>query len=145
MSAQLCFGLIAALLVKYYSAFAAGSGIPEVKVIINGFIFHRYLNLRTLFFKALSLVRLNQRVRLTIPRAVLTKLWNPLILIPKAAAVSTSLNLGKEGPMVHLAACAANVWGTAFKAVRTNEGKRKLCGMRSMKRSYSLIGRLAEH
>ena len=51
------FGLIASLIVKFYAPFAAGSGIPEVKVIISGFVFHRYLSLRTLFFKVLALVR----------------------------------------------------------------------------------------
>jgi len=119
------------MLVKHYSAFAAGSGIPEVKVIVNGFIFHRYLNLRTLFFKALSLVRVEPGRADGQARcgALTNHPWNPVAVAPQAAAVSTSLNLGKEGPMVHLAVCAANVWGTAFKAVRNNEGKRGRCGM----------------
>jgi hypothetical protein len=36
--------------------------------------------------------------------------------------VSTSLNLGKEGPMVHLAACATDVWLQLFPRLRSNEG-----------------------
>lgn len=52
--------------------FAAGSGIPEVKTVLSGFVIHGYLGGWTLFTKAVGLT----------------------------LSVASGLNLGKEGPMV---------------------------------------------
>lgn len=54
--------------VLYY---AAGSGIPEIKTILSGFVIHGYLGARTLFTKSLGL----------------------------ALSVGSGLSLGKEGPL----------------------------------------------
>uniref|UniRef100_A0A915MEE6 Chloride channel protein n=1 Tax=Meloidogyne javanica TaxID=6303 RepID=A0A915MEE6_MELJA len=49
------FVTAAALVCKYISPQAIGSGIPEVKVIMNGFFLPNYLTMRTLVAKVLSL------------------------------------------------------------------------------------------
>lgn len=49
------FVTAAALVCRYISVQAIGSGIPEVKVIMNGFMLKNYLSFRTLVAKVLSL------------------------------------------------------------------------------------------
>ena len=76
---------------------AAGSGIPEVKTILSGFIIHGFLGIHTLFVKAVGLT----------------------------LAVATGLNLGKEGPFVHIASCTANILTRLFPKFRYSEAKRR--------------------
>lgn len=76
---------------------AAGSGIPEVKTILSGFIIHGFLGIRTLVVKAVGLT----------------------------LSVATGMNLGKEGPFVHIAACAANILTRLFPKFSHNEAKRR--------------------
>ncbi|CAG8463355.1 9168_t:CDS:10 [Acaulospora morrowiae] len=116
-----CFAVGAAILVKYNSlyaspsskssstisenrpshknlrSYAAGSGIPEVKTILSGFVIRGFLGIRTLWVKALTL----------------------------AMAVSAGLTLGKEGPFVHIACCVGNVLTRLFQKYNKNEGKRR--------------------
>jgi len=80
--------------VLYY---AAGSGIPEIKTILSGFVIHGYLGGRTLFTKAVGL----------------------------ALSVASGLTLGKEGPFVHIASCIGNIVSRFFSKYETNEGKRR--------------------
>lgn len=80
--------------VLYY---AAGSGIPEIKIILSGFVIHGYLGGRTLFIKAVGL----------------------------ALAVASGLSLGKEGPFVHIASCIGNIVSRYFAKYENNEGKRR--------------------
>eukprot|EP00124_Ichthyophonus_hoferi_P005299 Ihof_evm2s734 gene=Ihof_evmTU2s734 len=87
----------ASLLVLYYAPYAAGSGIPEVKTILSGFVIHRFLGLCTLMVKTLGLV----------------------------LSVSAGLSLGKEGPLVHVACCVANVVARFFPKYHTNEAKKR--------------------
>jgi len=56
---------------------AAGSGIPEIKTILSGFVIPNFLDLRVLVVKAVGAV----------------------------FAVSTGMCLGKEGPFVHISTC----------------------------------------
>eukprot|EP01071_Lankesteria_metandrocarpae_P009024 Lankesteria_metandrocarpae@DN5113_c0_g1_i2.p1 len=58
---------------------AVGSGIPQMKVILNGGSLRDFLSLRTLLAKCLGL----------------------------AAAITAGLHIGKEGPYVHIAAIVA--------------------------------------
>ena len=46
------FGTICVVITFYFSPYAIGSGIPEVKTILSGFIIHGYLGLGTLIGKA---------------------------------------------------------------------------------------------
>lgn len=59
---------------------AVGSGLPQMKSILSGFVINRYMSLRTLISKAIGL----------------------------CLAQAAGLSIGKEGPMVHLGACVAN-------------------------------------
>ncbi|KAF9012379.1 voltage-gated chloride channel [Cyathus striatus] len=80
--------------VMYY---AAGSGIPEIKTILSGFVIHGYLGGRTLFTKSVGL----------------------------ALSVASGLSLGKEGPFVHIASCIGNIVSRITNKYETNEAKRR--------------------
>ncbi|KAG6911122.1 hypothetical protein DXG01_003862 [Tephrocybe rancida] len=80
--------------VMYY---AAGSGIPEIKTILSGFVIHGYLGGRVLFTKSLGL----------------------------ALSVASGLSLGKEGPFVHIASCIGNIISRFFSKYENNEAKRR--------------------
>ncbi|KAF9268924.1 hypothetical protein L218DRAFT_954350 [Marasmius fiardii PR-910] len=77
--------------------YAAGSGIPEVKTILSGFVIHGYLGGRTLFTKAVGL----------------------------ALSVASGLSLGKEGPFVHIASCVGNIVSRFHSKYENNEAKRR--------------------
>lgn len=77
--------------------YAAGSGIPEIKTILSGFVIHGYLGGRVLFTKALGL----------------------------ALSVSSGLSLGKEGPFVHIASCIGNIVSRYHSKYENNEAKRR--------------------
>ncbi|KAG7098607.1 hypothetical protein E1B28_000530 [Marasmius oreades] len=77
--------------------YAAGSGIPEVKTILSGFVIHGYLGGRTLFTKSVGL----------------------------ALSVASGLSLGKEGPFVHIASCVGNIVSRFHSKYENNEAKRR--------------------
>ncbi|RMZ75665.1 hypothetical protein DV737_g5194, partial [Chaetothyriales sp. CBS 132003] len=60
---------------------AAGSGIPEIKTILSGFVIPHLLDFKVLLVKAVGSI----------------------------FAVSTGMCLGKEGPFVHISACVSNL------------------------------------
>ncbi|KHJ30995.1 putative voltage gated chloride channel [Erysiphe necator] len=73
----------------------AGSGVAEVRVILSGFVLHRFLGVRTLVIKSLALV----------------------------LSISSGLSLGKEGPFVHIATCIGNIACRLFSKYEDNDGK----------------------
>ncbi|CAL8584571.1 hypothetical protein XPA_010158 [Xanthoria parietina] len=75
---------------------AAGSGIPEIKTILSGFVIPHFLDLKVLLIKAIGAV----------------------------FAVATGMCLGKEGPFVHIATCVAYLVGMLFP--KYNENGRKM-------------------
>lgn len=77
--------------------YAAGSGIPEIKTILSGFVIRGYLGSWTLGVKAVGL----------------------------ALSVASGLSLGKEGPFVHIASCVGNIISRFFRKYDRNEGKRR--------------------
>uniref|UniRef100_A0AAQ4NR74 Chloride channel protein n=1 Tax=Gasterosteus aculeatus aculeatus TaxID=481459 RepID=A0AAQ4NR74_GASAC len=93
----LLFALLAVTLVRAFAPYACGSGIPEIKTILSGFIIRGYLGKWTLIIKTITLV----------------------------LAVSSGLSLGKEGPLVHVACCCANILCHLFTKYRKNEAKRR--------------------
>ncbi|XP_054851991.1 H(+)/Cl(-) exchange transporter 5 isoform X1 [Eublepharis macularius] len=93
----LLFSLLAVLLVRGFAPYACGSGIPEIKTILSGFIIRGYLGKWTLLIKTMTLV----------------------------LAVSSGLSLGKEGPLVHVACCCGNILCHLFTKYRKNEAKRR--------------------
>ena len=74
---------------------AAGSGIPEIKTILSGFVIPHFLDFKVLFVKAAGAV----------------------------FAVATGMCLGKEGPFVHISTCVAYLVGMRFPKYRENEKK----------------------
>uniref|UniRef100_A0A3Q2TM83 Chloride channel protein n=1 Tax=Fundulus heteroclitus TaxID=8078 RepID=A0A3Q2TM83_FUNHE len=93
----LLFAFLAVTLVRSFAPYACGSGIPEIKTILSGFIIRGYLGKWTLIIKTITLV----------------------------LAVSSGLSLGKEGPLVHVACCCANILCHLFTKYRKNEAKRR--------------------
>ncbi|KAG0211925.1 hypothetical protein BGX28_007207 [Mortierella sp. GBA30] len=82
---------------KKIAYFGAGSGIPEVKTILGGFVIRGFLGFRTLMIKLVGL---------------------PLM-------VASGLNMGKQGPLVHIACCVANIVCRIFDKYNRNDGKRR--------------------
>ncbi|XP_062373072.1 H(+)/Cl(-) exchange transporter 5 isoform X2 [Sardina pilchardus] len=93
----LLFAFLAVSLVRAFAPYACGSGIPEIKTILSGFIIRGYLGKWTLMIKTVTLV----------------------------LAVSSGLSLGKEGPLVHVACCCANILCHLFTKYRRNEAKKR--------------------
>ena len=121
---------------KIFAAQAAGSGIPEIKTILSGkfndvflnvhyadiffagFVIHGYLGGRTLFTKSVGLA-LSVASGLSLG-ASLRGIWCPLFLTQQ------HVNVGKEGPFVHIASCIGNIVSRFFSKYETNEGMRGL-------------------
>lgn len=74
---------------------AAGSGIPEIKTILSGFVIPNFLDFKVLAVKAFGAV----------------------------FAVATGMCLGKEGPFVHISTCVAYLVGMRFSKYRENGRK----------------------
>ncbi|XP_041925120.1 H(+)/Cl(-) exchange transporter 3 isoform X1 [Alosa pseudoharengus] len=93
----LSFAFTAVCLVKVFAPYACGSGIPEIKTILSGFIIRGYLGKWTLMIKTITLV----------------------------LAVASGLSLGKEGPLVHVACCCGNIFSYLFPKYSKNEAKKR--------------------
>jgi len=91
------FAFMTVILVMFFAPYACGSGIPEIKTILGGFIIKGYLGYWTLITKTVTLI----------------------------LAVSSGLSLGKEGPLVHVACCIGNVLVRLFPKYSSNEAKRR--------------------
>ncbi|KAI7883164.1 hypothetical protein K492DRAFT_126685 [Lichtheimia hyalospora FSU 10163] len=77
--------------------YTSGSGIPEVKVILAGFVIKSVLGIKAFLVKGIGMI----------------------------FATSAGLTTGKEGPFVHLAASAANIYCRLFDKFNKNEAKRR--------------------
>ena len=77
---SLSFAFIAASCGKYISKEAEGSGIPEMKAIINGATIKEYISYQTLSSKIVGLI----------------------------AATASGLSMGREGPFVHISCIIAD-------------------------------------
>ncbi|EMD01197.1 hypothetical protein BAUCODRAFT_29646 [Baudoinia panamericana UAMH 10762] len=74
---------------------AAGSGIPEIKTILSGFVIPNFLDFKVLFVKGFGAI----------------------------FAVSTGMCLGKEGPFVHISTCVGYLVAKHFPKYRDNGRK----------------------
>ncbi|KAK4507200.1 hypothetical protein PRZ48_000935 [Zasmidium cellare] len=74
---------------------AAGSGIPEIKTILSGFVIPNFLDFKVLVVKAVGAV----------------------------FAVATGMTLGKEGPFVHISTCVGYLVARQFPKYRENGRK----------------------
>ncbi|KAJ4336302.1 chloride channel [Ascochyta clinopodiicola] len=91
------FAACASLLVREFSPYAKHSGIPEIKTVLGGFVIRHFLGGWTLVTKTLGL----------------------------CLAVASGLWLGKEGPLVHVACCSANLFMKLFGSVNGNEARKR--------------------
>ncbi|KAK8048499.1 chloride channel protein 3- 4 [Apiospora phragmitis] len=91
------FALCSSILVKEYGIYAKHSGIPEIKTVLGGFIIKRFLGVWTLITKSLGLI----------------------------LAVGSGMWLGKEGPLVHVACCCANLFIKLFPNINNNEARKR--------------------
>ncbi|KAL1847107.1 hypothetical protein Daus18300_014047 [Diaporthe australafricana] len=87
---------------------AAGSGIPEIKTILSGFVIPHFLDFKVLVVKAVGAV----------------------------FAVGTGMNLGKEGPFVHISTCVGYLVARWFP--KYNDNGRKMREMLSVACSAGL-------
>eukprot|EP00922_Rhytidocystis_sp_ex-Travisia-forbesii_P040812 GHVS01060858.1.p1 GENE.GHVS01060858.1~~GHVS01060858.1.p1 ORF type:complete len:892 (-),score=227.99 GHVS01060858.1:497-3172(-) len=87
----------AAFLVTHFSTAAAGSGIPEVKTILGGFVINGVLGVWTLLVKCAGL----------------------------CLVVGAGMALGKEGPMVHVACCLAEIVSNSLSSRYAEHEARK--------------------
>lgn len=76
---------------------ACGSGVPEVKTILSGFVITRFLGTYTLIAKTGALI----------------------------LAIASGMSLGKEGPYVHLATCVGNIMSRLFPSIYKNDYAKK--------------------
>lgn len=74
---------------------AAGSGIPEIKTILSGFVIPNFLDFKVLVVKAFGAI----------------------------FAVSTGMCLGKEGPFVHISTCVGYLVAKQFPKYNDNGRK----------------------
>ncbi|KAI5459550.1 chloride channel [Mariannaea sp. PMI_226] len=74
---------------------AAGSGIPEIKTVLSGFVIPHLFDLKVLVVKAVG----------------------------ATFAVATGMCLGKEGPFVHISACVGYLVAMRIPKYATNERK----------------------
>ncbi|KHJ92774.1 chloride transporter, ClC family [Oesophagostomum dentatum] len=88
---------LAVLFVKVFAPYACGSGIPEIKCILSGFVIRGYLGKWTFIIKSVGLI----------------------------LSSASGLSLGKEGPMVHLACCIGNIFSYLFPKYGMNEAKKR--------------------
>ncbi|KAG6034687.1 hypothetical protein E4U41_006451 [Claviceps citrina] len=74
---------------------ASGSGIPEIKTVLSGFVIPHFLSFKVLVVKAVG----------------------------ATFAVATGMCLGKEGPFVHISTCVGYLVARTMPKYRQNESK----------------------
>ncbi|KAJ2725139.1 glycerol ethanol, ferric requiring protein [Coemansia sp. Benny D115] len=88
---------VCAHLVRSYAPLAAGSGLPEIKAILGGFVIRGFMGGWTLLMKSVGL----------------------------AMAVASGLSVGKEGPAVHMGCCVGNVVSRNFGKFRRSAARQR--------------------
>ncbi|XP_052283214.1 H(+)/Cl(-) exchange transporter 4-like isoform X2 [Dreissena polymorpha] len=91
------FALTAAMFVRVFAPYACGSGVPEIKTILSGFIIRGYLGKWTLLTKSVGMM----------------------------LSTAAGLSLGKEGPYVHVVCCIGNIISYFFPKYSKNEAKKR--------------------
>ncbi|BGP01071.1 Anion/proton exchange transporter GEF1 [Rhodotorula toruloides] len=91
------FALVSSAFVNMFAPFAFHTGIPEIKVLLGGYVMDGFLSPITLLIKSLGL---------------------PL-------AVASGLSLGKEGPLVHVACCIGDAMLRPFASLRDNGARHR--------------------
>jgi chloride channel 3/4/5 len=83
--------------VRDYAPFAKQSGIPEIKTVLGGFVIRHFMGAWTLAIKSIGV----------------------------CLAVASGLWLGKEGPLVHVACCCANLLMKFSTSLSENEARKR--------------------
>ncbi|GAA6060345.1 hypothetical protein JCM10212_004529 [Sporobolomyces blumeae] len=91
------FAVSSSVFVQVFAPNAFHTGIPEIKVLLGGFVMDGFLSPATLLIKSLGL---------------------PL-------AVASGLSLGKEGPLVHVACCVGDLIMRPFHTLRENGARQR--------------------
>ncbi|GAA5879751.1 hypothetical protein JCM16303_004161 [Sporobolomyces ruberrimus] len=91
------FAVSSSVFVQVFAPNAFHTGIPEIKTLLGGFVMDDFLSPATLLIKSLGL---------------------PL-------AVASGLNLGKEGPLVHVACCVGDLIMRPFSALSGNGARQR--------------------
>ena len=94
---SILFASCASVLVQNFASYAKHSGIPEIKTVLGGFVIRRFMGGWTLVVKSLGL----------------------------CLAVASGLWLGKEGPLVHVACCCANLLMKLSPSLNDNEARKR--------------------
>ena len=94
---SILFAFCASVLVQQFASYAKHSGIPEIKTVLGGFVIRRFMGGWTLVVKSLGL----------------------------CLAVASGLWLGKEGPLVHVACCCANLLMKLSPSLNNNEARKR--------------------
>lgn len=94
---SVAFATVASTLVNRYALYAKQSGIPEIKTVLGGFVIRRFMGSWVLVVKSLGL----------------------------CLAVASGMWLGKEGPLVHVACCCANLFMRPFESIAGNEARKR--------------------
>ncbi|KAK6543851.1 hypothetical protein TWF694_000578 [Orbilia ellipsospora] len=97
MLLSVTFAISASYLVLKYAPYARQSGIPEIKTVLGGFVIRRFMGGWTLAIKSVGL----------------------------CLSVASGLWLGKEGPLVHVACCCANLFMKPFRSLSQNEARKR--------------------
>lgn len=93
------FAMCGTVFCRFFAPFAAGGGINEVKTIVSGSApMRRYFNGWTLFFKPICVI----------------------------LTTGSGLQTGKEGPFVHIGACASDLIGSFFPEFNDDGRRREL-------------------
>eukprot|EP00053_Salpingoeca_punica_P016717 m.158874 g.158874 ORF g.158874 m.158874 type:complete len:921 (+) comp17030_c0_seq3:221-2983(+) len=91
------FATTSCILCRRLAPYARGSGIPELKTILSGFVIRGYFGFWTYIVKAAAMV----------------------------LSTASGLSLGKEGPTIHIACCCGNLVTRLFPKYRNNEAKKR--------------------
>ena len=92
------YATLAATYVKTIAPYAYGSGIPEIKTILSGYIIRGFLGFPTLIVKTIGTM----------------------------LCVGAGLSVGMEGPTVHIACCVGNAFASLSRKFRNNEARKRV-------------------
>ena len=93
-----CYATLAATYVKEIAPYAYGSGIPEIKTILSGYVIKGFLGISTLVVKTIGVM----------------------------LCVGAGLSVGMEGPIVHIACCVGNTLSFLSRKFRNNEARKRV-------------------
>ncbi|KAJ5702977.1 hypothetical protein N7488_010525 [Penicillium malachiteum] len=94
---SVAFATIACVLVRKFAIYARHSGIPEIKTVLGGTVIRHFMGPWTLAIKSIGL----------------------------CLGVASGMWLGKEGPLVHVACCCANIIMKPFNSLNGNEARKR--------------------